>query len=43
MPCAGQVAEAALNVENVEEVGITTDTSNGRSWISARARPARPP
>ena len=24
---AGQVAEAALNVENVEEVGITTDTS----------------
>ena len=34
---AGQVEEAALNVENVEEVGITTDTSMAGLDISQLA------
>ena len=36
---AGQVAEAALNVENVEEVGITTDTSMAGLDISQLGLP----
>ena len=37
---AGQVAEAALNVENVEEVGITTDTSMAGLDISQLGLPS---
>ena len=36
---AGQVAEAALNVENVEEVGITLDTSMAGLDISQLGLP----
>ena len=36
---AGQVAEATLNVENVEEVGITTDTSMAGLDISQLGLP----
>ena len=36
---AGQVAQAALNVENVEEVGITTDTSMAGLDISQLGLP----
>ncbi len=39
MPLAGSGGEAVLNVENVEEVGITTDTSMAGLDISQLGLP----